>query len=86
MLTSSNDSGEVTFLKKSSSRAAGLILAGGQSLRMGRCKATLPVGDSHVLGVTLNTLQQAGLSPVVVVSGFYHDEIKLDLVGEMAPM
>ena len=55
---------------------AGIILAAGESSRLGRCKATLPVGASHLLGLTLDALSGAGLSPLVVVAGRYHSEIE----------
>jgi molybdenum cofactor cytidylyltransferase len=69
--------------KKQSSAVAGVILAAGESRRMGRCKATLPIGDGHLLGMTLSALQKAGLDPVVVVTGCDHDEIKKAL-GEIS--
>ncbi len=55
---------------------AGVVLAAGESKRLGRCKATLPVGSSHLLGVTLDALTGAQLSPVVVVVGRHRDEIE----------
>lgn len=55
---------------------AGVVLAAGESRRLGRCKATLPAGSSHLLGITLDALLGAQLSPVVVVAGRYRDEIE----------
>jgi molybdenum cofactor cytidylyltransferase len=48
---------------------AGLVLAAGKSRRMGRPKMTLPWGDSTIIGHVVRTLLQAGLSPVIVVTG-----------------
>lgn len=55
---------------------AGIILAAGESRRMGRCKATLPVGPTHLLGLTLEAFTQAELTPIVIVSGKYFVEIE----------
>ena len=55
---------------------AGVVLAAGESKRLGRCKATLPVGSSHLLGVTLDALIGARLLPVVVVVGQHRDKIE----------
>lgn len=55
---------------------AGIVLAAGESRRMGRCKATLPVGPTHLLGLALEAFTQAELNPLVVVSGRYSAEIE----------
>jgi molybdopterin-guanine dinucleotide biosynthesis protein A len=48
-------------------RAAGLVLAGGRSSRMGVPKAALEWHGSTLLRRTCGVLQRAGLQPVVVV-------------------
>lgn len=48
---------------------AAVVLAAGLSRRMGRPKASLPWGDTTVLGQVLATLQEAGLQEIVVVTG-----------------
>lgn len=50
---------------------AGVILAAGYSVRMGRPKALLPMGPSATtfLERVVETLRQAGLEPVIVVVG-----------------
>lgn len=46
-----------------------VILAAGQSRRMGRPKMALPWGATTVIGQVLSTLSQAGLQNMVVVTG-----------------
>lgn len=46
---------------------AGIVLAGGRSLRMGRPKALLQVGDETFLERVLRTLKEGGCDEVVVV-------------------
>lgn len=48
-------------------RVAAILLAAGQSRRMGRCKQLLPLGGTTVLGRCLDTLAAAGLDDIVVV-------------------
>lgn len=48
---------------------AALILAAGQSRRMGRPKMPLPWGDSTVLGHVIQVLRAAGVRDVLVVTG-----------------
>jgi molybdenum cofactor cytidylyltransferase len=48
-------------------RTAAILLAAGQSRRMGRCKQLLPLGDSTVIGCCLKTLLAGGVAEVVVV-------------------
>jgi len=55
---------------------AGIVLAAGESSRFGRCKATLPVGSTHLLGLALDALAGAELFPLVVVAGRYQSEIE----------
>jgi molybdenum cofactor cytidylyltransferase len=55
-----------------------LILAAGQSKRMGQPKMLLPWGQTTVLGHVISTFQQAGIDDiVVVVGGARHDVEKL---------
>jgi molybdopterin-guanine dinucleotide biosynthesis protein A len=48
-------------------RAAGVVLAGGRSSRMGAAKASLEWHGSTLLRRTVGVLRRAGLDPVVVV-------------------
>lgn len=49
--------------------AAGVVLAGGRSSRMGRDKASMPWGRSSLLGQVVDVLVAALDGPVVVVRG-----------------
>jgi len=46
-----------------------IVLAAGQSRRMGVPKINLPWGDTTVLGKVLQTLLQAGLDEIILVTG-----------------
>lgn len=46
-----------------------IILAAGRSTRMGRPKMLLPWGETTILGKVIWTIQQAGLSRIIVVTG-----------------
>lgn len=50
-------------------RTAAIVLAAGDSQRMGRPKLTLPYGDSNVLDTVIRTLQSCGIDGVTVVLG-----------------
>ncbi len=47
----------------------GLIPAAGKSLRMGRPKLSLPLGDSTVLQCVLNALRDGGIEEALVIVG-----------------
>jgi molybdenum cofactor cytidylyltransferase len=51
-------------------RIVGVVLAAGESRRMGRLKALLPFGPHTVLEQVLQPLLQAALSGIVVVVGY----------------
>lgn len=53
-----------------------LIIAAGLSSRMDGFKPLLSLGDTTVLGVVLATAEEAGLSPLVVVTGYRHKDIE----------
>src|SRR5690348_9511499 len=54
----------------------GLILAAGESSRMGRDKALLPYGGSTFLEHIVGTLHGAGIEHVTVVLGHHASEIQ----------
>jgi len=62
--------------------AAAIVLAAGESKRMACCKATLPAGSTHFLGLTLQALTEAGLSPIVIVAGKHRKEIESAVSAE----
>lgn len=59
-----------------------VVLAAGRSSRMGRPKATLPIGSETFLSRIVRTLHEAGVDEVVVVLGHEADRIR----AELAPL
>jgi len=55
---------------------AGLILAAGESSRMGRDKALLTYRGRTFLETIVSTLREAGIARVVVVLGYHAEEIR----------
>lgn len=53
-----------------------LILAAGESRRMGQPKMLLPWGQTTVLGQVITTFQQAGIEDVIVVSGGSREQVE----------
>lgn len=63
---------------------AAVVLAAGQSKRMGRPKMTLPWGNTTVIGRVVQVLSEAGISPIWVVTGGSHAEVEEALQGSPA--
>jgi len=57
-----------------------IILAAGQSLRMGEPKLLLPWGKSTVLQTVISALQSAGVDETLVVTGAMHEQVEA-LIG-----
>ena len=53
-----------------------IILAAGESKRMGQPKMLLPWGKTTVLGHVLSTFQEAGIEDLFVVTGGTHEEVE----------
>ena len=53
-----------------------MILAAGESKRMGQPKMLLPWGDKTVLGQVISTFQGAGLEDILVVTGGAHWQVE----------
>lgn len=64
-------------------KIAALILAAGQSKRMGQPKMLLPWGESTVLQTVITAFRTAGVTEIAVVTGALHDSITA-LVGDTA--
>lgn len=60
-----------------------IILAAGESKRMGRPKMLLPWGESTVLQTVIGAFQAAGIPELLVVTGSAHEQIE-SLVGTSA--
>ncbi len=60
---------------------AAVVMAAGQSRRMGMPKLCLPWGDTTVIGQVVSTLLGAGLAEVVVVSGAARAAVEAALNG-----
>ena len=54
---------------------AAIVLAAGQSRRMGYPKLTLPWGKTSVLGQVIITLATAGINDIVIVTGAIQEQI-----------
>ncbi len=53
-----------------------IILAAGQSKRMGKPKMLLPWENTTVLGKVIETIQEAGVEDILVVTGGARDEVE----------
>ena len=61
------------------SRVTAVVLAAGQSSRMGQVKQLLPWGDTTVLGQTIRNLQETAVYDILVVSG--HEANKVETIA-----
>lgn len=55
---------------------AAIVLAAGESRRMGQPKLLLPWGGTTVLGQVLETLQRAEIEDILVVTGAWSEEVE----------
>jgi molybdenum cofactor cytidylyltransferase len=62
---------------------AALVLAAGQSKRMGRPKMLLPWGETTVLEKVIATFKAAGIGELLVITGGDREQVE-ELVGESA--
>jgi molybdenum cofactor cytidylyltransferase len=53
-----------------------VILAAGDSLRMGQPKPLLPWGGTTILGQVVSTFSMAGLTDIIVVTGGAHESVE----------
>jgi molybdenum cofactor cytidylyltransferase len=60
---------------------AAIVLAAGQSRRMGIPKMTLSWGETTVIGHIVDILREAGISNIIVVTGGTHREVSNTLVS-----
>ena len=60
---------------------AAVVVAAGQSRRMGQPKLIMPWGKSTVIGKVVNTITEAGVDEVVIVTGGFHQLVEDALKG-----
>jgi molybdenum cofactor cytidylyltransferase len=53
-----------------------VVLAAGESTRMGKPKMALPWGDTTVIGQVVNILSRAGIGEILVVTGGAHRQVQ----------
>jgi molybdenum cofactor cytidylyltransferase len=63
-------------------RVAGIVLAAGESSRLGMPKQLIPWKGRPLVWHAVQAARQAGLSPVVVVTGAHADRVGMALEGE----
>jgi len=60
-------------------KISAIILAAGYSSRMGKLKALLPLGGETLLQRAVRIFQTAGITDIVVVTGYEHEKIQASL-------
>lgn len=58
-----------------------VVLAAGQSKRMGVPKLTLPWGDQTIIAKVVSTLMEAGVSEIIVVTGASREAVTRSISG-----
>jgi molybdenum cofactor cytidylyltransferase len=58
-----------------------IVLAAGESKRMGQPKMLMPWGASTVIETVISTIQMAGISNILVVTGGAHEQVEA-LIGK----
>jgi molybdenum cofactor cytidylyltransferase len=69
----------MTDTQNANARVSAVVLAAGASMRMGRAKQLLPLGETTVLTRTLDNVRSAGLKDIVLVLGASAEEIRRQL-------
>ncbi len=62
--------------RKKKAIIAAIVLAAGQSRRMGQPKMILPWGETTVIGQVVITLHEAGLAPILAVTGGARQQVE----------
>src|SRR5258708_17036067 len=60
-------------------KSAAIVLAAGESRRMGRPKQTLPYGDSTILRSVVSAVENSSVDSLTVVLGFNREEVQAAL-------
>ena len=71
-------------MAKNDRRVAAVVLAAGQSARMGEPKQLLRVGERTVLERTLENVRKADLEEIVLVLGYSAEEIRRELPTDLS--
>lgn len=69
-------------VKRAVENVTAIVLAAGESRRMGHLKQLLPFGDSTILERTVDNILQSGVGEIIVVLGHRADEIAPRLAGK----
>jgi len=60
-------------------RISAIVLAAGQSKRMGKAKQLLPFGDGTILETVINSLAESKVDEIILVLGYQAEEIRESL-------
>lgn len=82
LLSSSQAVGSVVEIQR---RVTAVVLAAGQSRRMGRSKQLLPWGETTVLGQTLRNLKESAVHDILVVTGAEAEQVAAIAQEEAVP-
>ncbi len=69
----------MTDTRNANARVSAVVLAAGASMRMGRAKQLLPLGETTVLARALENVRSAGLDDIVLVLGASAEAIRRQL-------
>lgn len=67
------------------SRVTAVVLAAGESSRMGQTKQLLPWGDTTVLGQTIRNLKETAVYDILVISGHEANKVEMIALREGVP-
>lgn len=63
-------------MDNSTLKVGGIVLAAGESVRMGQPKMILPWGEKTVIGQVISILSKAHLDEIIVVTGGWREEVE----------
>jgi len=66
----------------STAMVSAILLAAGESKRMGELKLLLPFGTSTIIEKSIDTLLSSGVNEVIVVTGYKAEEVIKRIAGK----